>query len=145
MFNEIVAGIALRLREAFGEGYEIYQDNVEQGLQEPCFFIRPLKMEQLPLLGRRALRRCPFDVQYFPARQGDNAELCDAGGRMLDALGLIELPDGSLLRGFQLGWETADGVLHFTVHYPLTIHAPQPREMMGELDAKITCKGVGSP
>lgn len=30
MFNEIVAGIALRLREAFGEGYEIYQDNVEQ-------------------------------------------------------------------------------------------------------------------
>ena len=39
MLNEIVKGIAVQLNAVFGDGFEIYQNNVEQGLKEPCFFI----------------------------------------------------------------------------------------------------------
>ena len=51
MLNEIVQGIARRLNAAFGDDYEIYQNKVEQGLQEPCFFIAVLQPEAKPLLG----------------------------------------------------------------------------------------------
>lgn len=39
MLNEIIKGISMALNAAFGDGYEIYQNDVEQGLQEPCFLI----------------------------------------------------------------------------------------------------------
>ena len=38
MLNEIIKGISMALNAAFGDGYEIYQNDVEQGLKEPCFF-----------------------------------------------------------------------------------------------------------
>ena len=37
MLNEIIKGISMALNAAFGDGYEIYQNDVEQGLKEPCF------------------------------------------------------------------------------------------------------------
>ena len=40
MLNEIIKGISMALNAAFGDGYEIYQNDVEQGLKEPCFLIR---------------------------------------------------------------------------------------------------------
>lgn len=45
MLNEIVKGIAVQLNAVFGDGFEIYQNNVEQGLKEPCFFIAVLQPE----------------------------------------------------------------------------------------------------
>ena len=39
MLNEIIKGISMALNAAFGDGYEIFQNDVEQGLKEPCFFI----------------------------------------------------------------------------------------------------------
>ena len=47
MLNEIVKGIAVQLNAVFGDGFEIYQNNVEQGLKEPCFFIAVLQPELL--------------------------------------------------------------------------------------------------
>ena len=34
MLNEIIKGISMALNAAFGDGYEIYQNDVEQGLKE---------------------------------------------------------------------------------------------------------------
>ena len=37
MINEIVVAISKALYNEFGEEYKIYAENVEQGLERPCF------------------------------------------------------------------------------------------------------------
>ncbi len=43
MINKIAAGISQALNREFGDGYSVYQNNVSQGLVEPCFFIAVLE------------------------------------------------------------------------------------------------------
>ncbi|HBH3416838.1 TPA: hypothetical protein KSJ58_004077, partial [Clostridioides difficile] len=42
MLNNIIDGISIKLDKTFGESYTIYSEDVEQGINEPCFFIVPL-------------------------------------------------------------------------------------------------------
>ena len=37
MINEIMDAIAIKLHEVYGDEYEIHQNDIKQGLQEPCF------------------------------------------------------------------------------------------------------------
>ena len=39
MINEIIASISEAILTEFGAGYKISTEPVEQGSQEPCFFI----------------------------------------------------------------------------------------------------------
>ncbi|WP_334303291.1 phage tail terminator family protein, partial [Clostridioides difficile] len=39
MLNNIIDGISVKLDKSFGEKYTIYSEDVEQGINEPCFFI----------------------------------------------------------------------------------------------------------
>lgn len=68
MLNEIIKGISMALNTAFGDGYEIFQNNVEQGLKEPCFFIAVLKPEITPMLGRASFSatRLIFSIFRLP-------------------------------------------------------------------------------
>lgn len=133
MLNEIIKGLARQLNALFGEGYEIYQNTVQQGLQEPCFFIGVLQPEEQALLGSRALRRNPLVIQYFPLAAGCNAEMLDAADKMLDGLRFIELLNGDLLRGTKMRYEIVNGVLHFFVNYDLTVNRLEQREKMADL------------
>ena len=38
MINAIISGISITLDGAFG--YEVYGEEIKQGLKEPCFFIK---------------------------------------------------------------------------------------------------------
>ncbi|MEL0861914.1 hypothetical protein VXA97_19790, partial [Clostridioides difficile] len=42
MLNNIIDGISIKLDKSFGNEYTIYSEDVEQGINEPCFFIVPL-------------------------------------------------------------------------------------------------------
>ena len=74
MLNEVIKGISMALNTAFGDEYEIRQNDVEQGLVNGSFFIQVLKPELTPLLGRRSMKRNHFDVMYFPKAPGNNAD-----------------------------------------------------------------------
>lgn len=136
--NEIIKGIAGALYEAFGEGYEIYQNDVRQGLIEPCFFIAPLKPDAKSLLGSRRLRRNPFDICYYPKEPEDNGELQEVAEQLLDALAFIRLEGGDLLRGTDMSWEAPDDELHFFVSYKLTQYNPTRQTAMEDLKTKVT-------
>ena len=58
MLNEIIKGISMALNAAFGDGYEIYQNDVEQGLKEPCFLIAVLQPESIFRPTPAIMRRC---------------------------------------------------------------------------------------
>lgn len=117
MLNEIVHGISMALNTTFGDGFEIYQNDVEQGFEEPCFFIAILKPERDTLIGRRFGMRNPFVIQYFPTESGKQDEMCMVAEQMMDALTFIDLPSGDILHGTGMSYEIVDNVLHFFVTY----------------------------
>ncbi len=56
MLNKIIIGISQALDAEFNsenEGYIIHTENVEQGLEEPCFFIFSLKPSSKQLVGKQ--------------------------------------------------------------------------------------------
>ena len=143
MLNEIIKGISMALNTAFGDGYEIFQNNIEQGLKEPCFFISILKPEIIPMLGRRFIQRNPFDIQYFPTSPGNNAEMITAAETMIGALDFITLPGGDLLHGTSVNYEVVDNVLHFFVNYNLPVLKSTEQTYMETLETEVgTIGGV---
>lgn len=127
----------MALNTAFGDGYEIFQNNVEQGLKEPCFFISILKPEIIPMLGRRFIQRNSFDIQYFPTSPGNNAEMITAAETMIGALDFITLPGGDLLHGTSVNYEVVDNVLHFFVNYNLPVLKPTEQTYMETLETEV--------
>lgn len=62
----IIDNICMLLSENFPD-YEIYTENVEQGLKEPCFFVRLLNSEMESKLKSRYFKKMLFSVQVVGA------------------------------------------------------------------------------
>ena len=121
MFEEIVEGISCKLNAIFGTGYQIYSDEVKQGLQEPCFSIELLQPQRVSLLSSRYKQTAPFDISYFPKTDGDSSELLGVADKLLDQMEIITLSNGDMLRGMDMSTQTVDGVLHFHIIYNLIL------------------------
>lgn len=122
MLNDIIDGISTNLNLAFGDEYEIYSENVEQGLTEPCFFIATLDSEFIQGLGTRQQRKYFFDIHYFPRntefkKQEMNSVLDD----LMSYLEYITLLNGDMLRGTDINGEIVDDVLHFFITYKVNL------------------------
>lgn len=116
MINEIIDSIAIALFQEFGEEYSIYTDTVEQGLQEPCFFIADLTTNTDRYLGSRKNNLCSFDVHYF-SKAKTQRDILDVSMRLLECLTLITSVDGNSFLGTDMHTEKEDGVLHCFVNY----------------------------
>lgn len=139
MINKIVDGISNALNQEFGDEYEIYQNNVLQGVKEPCFFIAVLEPSKEQLLQNRFLQRNPFDVHYFPKRWDDNREMQEVAERMLDCLEWI-IPEEPI-HGTEIRWQIEDGVLHFFVSYNVVRNRMIQKDLMQEITQNITTEG----
>ncbi len=126
----------MALNDAFGDGYKIYQNDVEQGLKEPCFLIAVLRPERAPLPGGRTLMREPLDIHYFPTEPRNSAEMIAAAETMLQALDVIVLPDGDLIRGTSMRYEIVDNVLHFFVNFDHIILRRRGEPLMETLEVE---------
>ena len=133
MLNDIITGIAKALGNTFGSEYRVYENDVKQGLTEPCFFIGVLQPEAKPLLGSRALRRNPLVIQYFPRADGDRAEMLEAAEKLLENLEFIQLLNGDWLHGANMRYEIQNGILHFFVNFNLTVNRLQQKQNMTDL------------
>ena len=121
MVNDLIDGISVKLNQVFGDGVRIYSESVKQGLKEPCFFIAVLNPTQNPMIGARYFREHPFDIHYFPSKDGGNQEIQDVASKLFDALEYITLLDGDLVRGTEMHYEKVDDVLHFFVKYNMFV------------------------
>ena len=117
MLNDIVDGISEKLNETFGDDYEIYTEQVKQGLQEPCFTVSCISPASMQVIGNRYLRRNLFSVKYFP-QDSTNAksEYLDVQDKLFLALEYITA-GGDLMRGTDMNGQFVDGVLVFMVNY----------------------------
>jgi len=129
MVNKIITGISQKLDSEFNSSsdqYDIHTESLEQGLEEPCFFIFSLKPMQTKIVGNRYFSNQSFDVQYFPSNQlidGElktNYELNEVEGRLMDVLEYITV-DGGIVRGTKMNAETIDNILHFFINYNMIV------------------------
>lgn len=140
MVNDIVTGITVQLNKKFGDSKKIYTSNVEQGLEQPCFFVKLLTAINTPLIGKRKKRDYPFDIHYFPSDETDNEEMMAVGDCLMEVLEYIVMLDGDMLRGKDLEYEIRDGVLHFSVTYSCILNDITKGETMKEYDLEVGVK-----
>lgn len=133
MIVTILEGVAKRLKEDFPE-MRVYVNEVEQGLNPPCFLLAVLEPGRTQMVGEWWRQEQLFDVQYFP-ETADSRELYAIGSALFDTLETIALPDGGL-RGTGLRFEITDGVLHFFVKYTVFLRRKKAREHMEILHVK---------
>ena len=117
--NQIVGAVASALKSRFG--LSVYQDQVEQGLKRPCFYLAILSVSMEPVPRRGTALSVLLDVHYFPKTDGDHAETAGMAAFLLQALEVIPLPDGGAMRGVNRQAEETDGVLHGMVRYTILL------------------------
>ena len=139
MVNDIINAISIKLNSVFGEGCKIYTENVEQGLTEPCFFIKYLTTTTKPYLGKRKRHSYSFDIHYFP--EAGNEEMLNVAEDMLEALEWVTLLNGDILRGLSPQSEIVDDVLHVSVSYPVMLKVAETGESMGSAAVSVRTEG----
>ena len=145
MLNKIITGISQALDAEFNsenEEYIIHTENVEQGLEEPCFFIFSLNPSSKQLVGNRYERKYPFDIHFFPNTElvdgvsTINNQINEVTERLFTALEYITV-DNSLVRGTSINAEKVDDVLHFFINFNMIVKKEtEPIDTMGSLTIK---------
>lgn len=123
VINPIIAGISIKINELFGDGYKIYDNNVNQGMEKPCFFINFLDGEESRQIGleiRSYLDTLHFDITGF-AENDDRATLNDMIDKLYD-LEYIKLENGVLIRADKMKPKIEDEVLHFFIDYKVFVN-----------------------
>lgn len=141
MINKIIDAICISLNSAFGDGYEIYTESIEQGLQEPCFSVFCLNPTNNLFRNNKYFRNNQFCIQYFPSTDEPKAECNTVLEKLFDYMELITV-NGDLTRGSRMNGEVVDGVLNFFINYNMFVYKVEtPGESMGDLDIKTDAKG----
>lgn len=121
MINKIIDGIIDALETEFGDGYEVYTENIEQGLEEPCFSIRCLNPTMEHFFGKRYFRTNQFCIHYFPQSSDKQNECFAVLERLFQVMEYIIVGD-DLTRGTEMNSEWNGDVLHFFVNYNMFVN-----------------------
>lgn len=105
----------MKIDSIFGDTSVIYTENIEQDLQEPCFYVQLLAASNRQVFNNRYYLEHSFDVHYFPGTADKNYEMNEVASK-LQGLEYID-KKGRLLRGTKLKYRIIDGILHFFVDY----------------------------
>lgn len=140
MQNSIVDAVSVALNEEFGDEYEIYGEEVEQGFKEPCFFINIISASVRRYPVNRYLRHAALCVQFFPGSIEKNRECEEAAERMERCLEYIG-SDKDLQRGTEMNHEVHEGVMSFFVEYNGFVrHEEKVENGMEALESEIRVK-----
>ena len=149
LIKEIINGISQKIYSFYEGLYDIYVEDVEQGLEVPCFMINLISSNIRMILKPRYMFESVFDVIYF----GEGYKDCmDRGSELYDILEYITIegfkrkgsidPDKDLIRGTKMNMDIIKNILHFRVRYNLILqNKPDIIDMMEEHQINI---GVGN-
>ena len=144
MINSIVEAISCSLNKEFGDDYEIHNEEIKQGLKEPCFFITCLNPTTELFLGKRYFRTNQFCIQYFPETNEKQRECNGVAERMWQCLEYITIyGEDKPIMGTKMKYEVVNGVLNFFVNYDCFIRKIEQQTPMESLQASTNVKEGG--
>lgn len=141
MINSIIESISISLNAEFGDEYTTYTESVEQGLNEPCFFVFCINPTNRVFLGKRYFRENQFCIQYFPANKKRVREECNAVAERLFSCLEYLTANGDSVRGTKMKSEMVDGVLNFFVNYDMFVYKAAASDAMEDLSQEVSVKG----
>ncbi len=140
MIGSLIDGIAGALRAEFGDGYEIYEEQIRQGLQPPCFYVSCVDSQQNRFMGNVFRAEHRFLVLFFPRGENANRECMEIADRLRYALEVIDCKYGKI-RGTGMQAEVRDGLLNFSLTYKMDLRQEAAEiEKMEHLEGRY--KGV---
>lgn len=132
--KNVIGGVSAALAAEF-EGFEVYPDEVPQGLAPPCFTVTCSPSVER-VIGRRFRRDFDICIHFFPSADEIYGECADAEERLFSALQYITV-DGDLLRGENMSRKISDGILSFNVRFGAFVIDSEKAEVMGELREEL--------
>lgn len=123
-FNDVRNGVISTLDQWFPEK-RIYGEEISQGFQEPCFFVKIFPSSEKRIVGNRFKRFHAFDIHYFSDAVDVNDDFNDMAEQLYTVLEYITV-NGDLYTGTQMEHEIVDNVLHFFVHFNVVVYKEQP-------------------
>lgn len=141
MINSVIEAVSRALYSEFG--CKIHMEEIEQGLEEPCFLISCLNPATKRYPGKRYFRQNPLAIQYFPESRSDLRRECgDVAERLMWCLEWVAMKDEDKpIRGTGMHYEIVDEVLHFFVNYDFFVYRPEDTEPMETLTERQRTKG----
>lgn len=134
MINDIKKGIVSAIDAAFSN-VPVYDEPVEQGIEEPSFSVRCVKPERNLFRGKRYYEEDLFEVVYFPPAENRYQNSNEAVDKLFDCMEIITLPDGTTIRGRDMKAHTAeDFTVVFTVRYSDFMYRTEEPDLMETLD-----------
>jgi hypothetical protein len=136
MIDEIRKAILRKINTFRDKDTKIYSETIEQGFQEPCFFVKEVNTSHERELGNRYKRDHLYDIHYFPNPNSPtkNADMRAMAEVLYEQMEYIEVA-GRLLMGFDMKHEIVDGVLHFFVRYSMIVYKEtEPIPLMENLE-----------
>lgn len=125
--NSIRSGVILALSNLF-PNMDVYGEEIKQGFEAPCFFVKLLTMGQDQELNRRYRRSHAFDIHFFPGGSDYNREAHEMAEKLYDKLRQVNIDD-ALYRGTGMSHEIVDNVLHFFVDYNFLVYVEKQPEI----------------
>lgn len=139
--QEIIDGLSLWLNNLFGDEYEIYDTNVEQGLKEPCFLITAHNITSDRFLNRRERRVVPITIQFFAVK--DNNEklgLRNTADKIMDNIHIIELGSGCSVLVNSKEYNITDDILNINLTFGVMMNVENQNECFEELNVNTERK-----
>lgn len=138
--NDLKIGINQVLDKEF-PGIAIHGEEIEQGFEKPCFFIKVLNSSLDKELNRRYKRNISFNIHYFSDKEGNiNSDCLNMADKLYEALEYIKV-NNSLYRANSMIHEVIDGVLHFMLQFNYhVLKEIEVAEKMNKLTQKVGVK-----
>ena len=134
MVNSILDAVTTQLHSTFGDNYKYYVENVQQGMQRPCFtvdVVLPLERSKMMVLYDRTM---PLVVHYFSDKPTTNKKDSYAiAERIIESLEILPFKD-ALLRGENISWHMVDDVLQLFITYQFQTQKIVPKDNMETLE-----------
>ena len=131
MINKIISAICTALYNEFG--YEVYKERIEQGLEEPCFFVQSINPSNVPTITGRRRKEYQYSVTFFPESKKPYEAINSTVERLYKILEVITV-DGVKIRGKDVTTAVTDDVLTFVITYDFFEVSPGDDESMSDYD-----------
>jgi hypothetical protein len=120
--------------------YEVYDEIMKQGLNEPCFFVKIIEPNTNKEIGNRYKMNMMFDIHYFlDENTVDMNEQYHAMAEILyENFELFPHITSGYLRGLNKRHDIQDNVLHFFVDVSVNASVVVSSVLMGQLEENNT-------
>ena len=144
MINDIINALSRVINKYLnvnGNKYTIYTENVEQGLNRPCFFIYCKDYKDERYRGNRYKVNADIVIEYLPAEEENiNADVNSIIEDLYDITEYINIDD-NLLQGNNRLVENAENCVIFNVSYGFFYCKTADVEIMENLKERTDVNG----